>query len=106
VESSKGQYFKTQPSGQGEQLFDLILAISIDHGCEDGPVLCARFLASKGHIFPVERYGPNGEFDCVIVDLDATIDQEQEQEQEQNTQPSGTWVAFLGNGCEIFIYDR
>ncbi len=43
--------------------------------------MVAQFSAShimprKKSILPVQRYGPNGSFDAVVVDLDTTVSQE------------------------------
>ncbi len=37
------------------------------------PILCPRVMPGKQSILPIERCGPDGSFDGIVVDLDATV---------------------------------
>ena len=67
-------------SGEGRREpsvgIDGIHLAGFDERGDDGPVFCTGVMSGEEGVFPVQGNGTDGAFDCVAVDLDATIDEE------------------------------
>jgi len=58
-------------------LFDPVEFTGPDQGRDDGPVLSASIKSGEEGVLSVQGNGANGEFDRIVVELDATVVKEQ-----------------------------
>ena len=70
--------------GQVGLRVDVIELGGFDERGEDGPVFGAAVGAGEQAVIAVQRQGPDGAFDGVVVDLDAAVAQEEGQARQQD----------------------
>lgn len=62
--------------GEVGKWIDGIELARLDKGGDGRPVLRSRVMPGEERVLAIEGYWPNGSFDGIVVDLDATVGQE------------------------------